>query len=74
MAGRSCDLLIFHNRLLWQTVSHFAHKSSAMQIVRHGGFFWLNHIAKSVVNCITPEMVECAGLKPCWKEMFVDSK
>ena len=47
MAGGSCDLLIFDSRLLWQTVSNAADKSTATQIVRSGGFLWLNLIAMS---------------------------
>ena len=66
MAGVSCDPLIFDNRLLWQTVSNAADKSTATQTVRSRGFLWLNPIAMSVVNCRRAEVVECSGLKPCW--------
>ena len=66
MAGWSCDLLIFDTRLLRQTVSNAAEKYTATQIVRSGGFLWLNPIAISVVNCSRAEMVEYSGLKPCW--------
>ena len=50
MDGGRCDLLIFDNRLLWQTVSNAAHKSTT-QIVRSGGFLWWNPIAMFAVNC-----------------------
>ena len=66
VAGGSCDPLIFYNRLLWQTVSNAADKSTATQAVRSGGFLWLNPIVTSVVNCSRAEVVECSGLKPCW--------
>ena len=66
MAGGSCDPLIFDNRMLWQTVSNAADKSTATQAVRSGGFLWFNPIAISVVNFSRAEMVECSGLKPCW--------
>ena len=65
-AGGSCDLLIFDSRLLWQSVSNAADKSTATQIVRSGGFLWLNHIAISVVICSRAQVVERSGLKPCW--------
>ena len=58
MAGGISDLLIFDSRLLWQTVSNTADKSTATQIVRSGGFHWLNPIAMSVVNCSIAEVVE----------------
>ena len=41
-------------------------KFTATQTVRSGGFFWLNPIGMSVVNCNRAEVVECACLKPCW--------
>ena len=64
--GRSCDLLIFDSRLLWQTVSNAADKSTATQIVRYGGFLWLNPIAISVVICSRADVVERSGLKLGW--------
>ena len=66
MAGGSWDLLIFDNRLLWQTVSNVADKSTATQTVRSGGFLWLNPISMSVVNCSRADVAECSGLNPCW--------
>ena len=66
MAGGSCDLLIFYNRLLWQTVSNTTDKSTGTQTVRSRGFLSWNPIAMSVVNCSRAEVVECSGLKPCW--------
>ena len=54
----SYDLLIFDSRLLWQTVSSAADKSTATQIVRSGGFLWLHPIAISVVICGRAEVVE----------------
>ena len=66
MAGGGFDLLILDSRLLWQTVSNAAVKSTDTQTVRSGGFFWLNPIAMSVVNCNIAEVVECSCLKPCW--------
>ena len=59
-------MLIFDNRLLWQTVSNAADKFSATQTVRSGGFLWLNPTATSVVNCSRAEVVEYSCLKPCW--------
>ena len=59
-------MLIFDNRLLWQTVSNAADKSTATQTVRSGGFLWLNPTATSDVNCSRAEVVECSHLKPCW--------
>ena len=59
-------MLIFDSRLLWQTVSNAADKSSATQIVRSGGFLWLSPIAISVVNCNRAEVIECSCLKSCW--------
>ena len=50
--------MIFDSRLLWQTVSNAANKSTATQVVRSGGFLWLNPIAMSVVIL--------SGLKLCW--------
>ena len=58
VAGGSCDMLIFDIRLLWQTVSNAADKSIATQIVRSGGFLWLNPIAMSVVICSRAEVVK----------------
>ena len=58
LAGWSCDLFIFDSRLLWQTVSNTADKSTAMQIVSSGGFLWLNPFAMSVVNCSRAEVIE----------------
>ena len=66
MAGGSCDLFIFDNRLLWQTMSNAADKPMAMQTVQSGDFLWLNPIAMSVVNCSRAEVVETSGLTPCW--------
>ena len=66
MTGRSCDLLIFDNRLLWQTVSNAANISTATYTVQSGGFLWLNTIAMHVVNCSRTEVVGHSGLKPCW--------
>ena len=66
MAGESCDLLIFDSRLVWQTVSNAADRSTATQTVRSGDFLWLNTIGMSVVNCNITEVVECSCLKPCW--------
>ena len=57
-------MLIFDNRLLWQSVSNVADKST--QTVRSGGFLGLNPTATSVVNCSRAEVVECSRLKPCW--------
>ena len=62
VAGGSCDLLILDSRLLWQTVSNAADKSTATQTVRAGGFLWLNPIAMSVVNCNRADMVKCSCL------------
>ena len=59
-------MLIFDNRLLWQTVSNAADTSTITQTVRSGDFLWLNLIAMYVVNCSRDERVECSGLKPCW--------
>ena len=61
-----CDLFIFDSRLLWQTVWNAADKSTATQIVRSGGYLWLNPIAIYVVICSRAEVVEWSGLKPCW--------
>ena len=47
-------------------LSNAADKSTATQIVRSGGFLWLNPIAISVVICCRAEVVEWSGLKPCW--------
>ena len=66
MAGGRCDLLILDSRLLWQTVSNAADKSTVTQTVRSGGFLWLNPIAMFVVNCNRAEVVECCCLKLCW--------
>ena len=66
MAGGRCDLLIFDNRLLWQTASNASDESTATQTVRSGGVLWMNPIAMSVVNCSRAELVEYSGLKPCW--------
>ena len=38
-------MLIFDNRLLWQTVSNGADKSTETQTVLSGGFLWLNPTA-----------------------------
>ena len=51
-------MLIFDSRLLGQTVSNTADKSTATQIVRSGGFLWLNPIATYVVICSRAEVVE----------------
>ena len=59
-------MLIFDNRLLWQTVSNAADKYTVTQTVRSGGFLWLNPIAMSVVNCSKAEVVECLRLKTWW--------
>ena len=37
-----------------------------MQIVRSGGFLWLNPIAMSIVNCSRAKVVESSGLTLCW--------
>ena len=50
MAGGSCDVLNFDNRLLWQAVLKAADKSTATQTVRVEDF-WMNLIVMSVVNC-----------------------
>ena len=42
VAGGRCDLLILDSSLLWQTVLNAADKSTATQIVRSGGFLWVN--------------------------------
>ena len=63
MAGGRGDLLILDSSLLWQTVSNAADNSTATQLVRSGGFLWLNPIAMSVVNC---NRAQCSCLKPCW--------
>ena len=42
-------MLIFDNRLLWQTVSNAADKSTATQTVPSGGFLRLNPTAMSVL-------------------------
>ena len=52
MAGGSCDPWIFDIRMLWQTVSNTADKSTVKPRVRSGGFLWLNPIDMSVVNRI----------------------
>ena len=49
--------VIFDNRLLWQTVSNAADKSTATQSIRSGVFLWLNLIVMSVVNCSRAEVV-----------------
>ena len=59
-------MLIFDNRLLWQTVSDAADKSTATHTVRYGGFLWLNPTAMSLINYSRAEVVECSHLKPCW--------
>ena len=51
-------------------MSNVADKSTATQIVRFGGFLWLNPIAISVVNCGRAEVVERSGLKPCWSGLL----
>ena len=61
MVGGSCDLLIFDSRLLWQTVSNADDKTTATQIVRSGGFLWLNPIAISVVICSRLEIFVDSG-------------
>ena len=66
MAGGSYDPLLFDSRLLWQTVSNAADKSTATQSVRYGGFLWLNAIAMSVVNCIRAEVAVLSVLQACW--------
>ena len=62
VGGGNCDLLILDSRLLWQTVSNAADKSTATQT---GDFLWLNPIATSVVNCNRAEVIESSCLKPC---------
>ena len=59
-------MLIFDSRLLRQTVSKAADKSTSTHTGRSGGFLWLNPIAMSVINCSRAELVECYGLKPWW--------
>ena len=58
--------MIFDDRLLCQTVSNAADKSTATQTVRSGGFLLLNSTVMYVVNCSRAEVVEWSGLKPCW--------
>ena len=79
MAEGSCDLLIFDSRLIWQNVSNAADKFTATQIVRSGGFLWLNPIAISVVICSRAEVVEWSGLKLCrsgagWRYLLIVSR
>ena len=52
-------------------MSNAADKSTAMQIVRSGGFLWLNHIAISVVICNRGEVVEYSYLKPYWRYLLI---
>ena len=65
--------MIFDCRLLWQTVSNAADKSTATQIVRSGGFLWLNPIAISVVICSKggPVIWSKTVLVWSWLEIFV---
>ena len=70
-------MLIFDSRLLWQTVSNAADKSTATQIVRSGGFLWLNPITIYVVICSRAEVVRVIWSKIVlvWSrlDIFVDS-
>ena len=59
-------MLNFDSILLWQTVSNAADKSTATQIVRSGGFLWLNPIAIYIY-------IYCVGLDPSRLDIFVDS-
>ena len=72
MAGGSRDLLIFDSRLLWHTVSKAADKSTATQIVRSGGFLWLDPIAISVVICSRGSLIRSKTRSRL--EIFVDSE
>ena len=66
MDGGTCDLLIFHNRLLLQTVSNAAVKYTERQTVRSGGVPWLNPNAMYVINCSTDKVVECSETVLVW--------
>ena len=61
VASDSVDLTIFDNNTSWLTISNAAVRSTATQIVRCGGFLWLNPVAISLVSCIKAEVVECPG-------------
>ena len=62
----SVDLAILDIRVLWQTVSNAAVRSTATQTVRSGGFLWLKPVTMSVVSWSRAEVVEWAGRNPCW--------
>ena len=51
-------MLIFDSILVRQAVSNASDKCTATQIVRSGGFIWLNPIVMYVVNCSRAEVVE----------------